>query len=47
MSAVPSIDRIYANAVDVVPREELERRLRSGAELRVYAELDPELSTTP
>jgi tyrosyl-tRNA synthetase len=41
MSAVPNTDRIYANAVDVVPRKELERRLRSGAELRVKLGIDP------
>jgi len=41
MNAVPNINRIYANAVDVVPREELERRLRSGTELRVKLGIDP------
>ncbi len=41
MSITPGTDRIYANAVDVVPREELERRLRSGAELRVKLGIDP------
>ena len=41
MSLVPNADRIYANAVDAVPREELERRLRSGAELRVKLGIDP------
>ncbi|PLS87567.1 MAG: tyrosine--tRNA ligase [Actinobacteria bacterium] len=32
---------MYANAVDVIPREELDRRLRSGAELRVKLGIDP------
>ncbi len=41
MSAVPNTDRIYANAVDIVPHKELERRLRSGAELRVKLGIDP------
>jgi tyrosyl-tRNA synthetase len=41
MNTVPNTDRIYANAVDVVPREELERRLRSGTELRVKLGIDP------
>ncbi len=41
MSTVSNIDRIYANAVDVVPREELERRLKSGVELRVKLGIDP------
>jgi tyrosyl-tRNA synthetase len=36
-----NIERIYRNAVDVVPREELDRRLRSGATLRVKLGLDP------
>src|ERR671920_460057 len=41
MNTVPNTDRIYANAVDVVPREELERRLRSGTQLRVKLGIDP------
>src|SRR5918998_1182081 len=41
MSTVPNTERIYTNAVDVVPREELERRLRSGTELRVKLGIDP------
>src|SRR4028119_1805707 len=41
MSATPKIDRIYANAVDVIPREELDRRLKSGASLRVKLGIDP------
>jgi len=41
MSLVPDADRIFANAVDIIPREELERRLESGAELRVKLGIDP------
>src|SRR3954470_22063002 len=41
MKTVANIDRIYANAVDVIPREELERRLQSGATLRVKLGIDP------
>src|ERR687884_1429779 len=44
MSIVSVTDRIYANAVDVVPREELERRLKSGARLRVKLGIDPTAS---
>jgi tyrosyl-tRNA synthetase len=33
--------RIYANAVDVIPRDELERRLRSDTVLRVKLGIDP------
>src|SRR3712207_906665 len=36
-----SADSIYTNAVDVIPREDLERRLRSGAPLRVKLGIDP------
>ena len=36
-----SADSIYANAVDVIPREELGRRLRSGGTLRVKLGIDP------
>ncbi len=32
---------IYANAVDVIPREELDRRLEGGATLRVKLGIDP------
>src|SRR3954466_7458892 len=38
---IPNTDQIYANAVDVIPREELERRLQSGATLRVKLGIDP------
>jgi tyrosyl-tRNA synthetase len=41
MRAVPDTDRIYANAVDVISREELDRRLRSGDTLRVKLGIDP------
>src|SRR5829696_5844707 len=41
MNLAPNIDRIYANVVDVIPREELERRLLSGASLRVKLGIDP------
>ncbi len=41
MSLVPDADRIFANAVDIIPREELERRLESGAELRIKLGIDP------
>src|SRR5918999_572871 len=36
-----SADSIYTNAVDVIPREELDRRLRSGATLRAKLGIDP------
>src|ERR671918_1762097 len=36
-----SVDSIYANAVDIIPREELNRRLKSGATLRVKLGIDP------
>ena len=35
------LNDIYRNAVDVIPREELDRRLRSGAVLRVKLGIDP------
>src|SRR5215213_8260247 len=41
MSAVSNTERIYANAVDVIPREEFERCLRSGETLRVKLGIDP------
>jgi tyrosyl-tRNA synthetase len=41
MSVTSKIDRIYANAVDVIPREELDRRLKSGVALRVKLGFDP------
>src|ERR687890_650413 len=36
-----SVDSIYTNAVDVIPHEELDRRLRSGTQLRVKLGIDP------
>jgi tyrosyl-tRNA synthetase len=41
MSVTSKIDRIYANVVDVIPREELDRRLKSGVALRVKLGFDP------
>ncbi len=40
-SLLNSTDSVYANAVDVIPREELDRRLKSGATLRVKLGIDP------
>ena len=36
-----SFERIFDNAVDAIPREELERRLQSGEPLRVKLGIDP------
>src|SRR5918998_6653926 len=36
-----SADSIYTNADDVIPREELDRRLKRGATLRVKLGIDP------
>jgi tyrosyl-tRNA synthetase len=36
-----SVDRIYENVVDVIPREELNSRLKSGERLRVKLGIDP------
>ncbi len=41
MTESPKLDRIYSNAVDVIPREELDRRLKSGATLRAKLGIDP------
>ncbi len=41
MSAGPDLEGIYRNAVDIIPREELDRRLRSGDTLRVKLGIDP------
>src|SRR5919205_1701486 len=41
MGTVSNTGRIYANVVDVIPREELERRLRSGTMLRAKLGIDP------
>ena len=41
MTDGPGLGGIYSNAVDVIPREALERRLRSGERLRVKLGIDP------
>jgi tyrosyl-tRNA synthetase len=41
MNTDNGLNAIYRNAVDVIPREELDRRLRSGAVLRVKLGIDP------
>ena len=41
MNTGNGLNEIYRNAVDVIPREELDRRLRSGAVLRVKLGIDP------
>jgi tyrosyl-tRNA synthetase len=41
MAADRSFEQIYRNAVDVIPHEELDRRLRSGEALRVKLGIDP------
>ena len=41
MKEAKRLGRIYANAVDAIPREELDRRLSSGERLRVKLGLDP------
>ncbi len=41
MNAGPDLERIYRNAVDIIPREELDRRLKSGDSLRVKLGIDP------
>ena len=41
MKADPDTQSIYRNAVDVIPREELDRRLASGDTLRVKLGIDP------
>ena len=38
---MPQLDRIFDNAVDVIPRDELRRRLESGRRLRVKLGFDP------
>src|SRR5215218_6975647 len=40
-SLLNSTDSIYANAVGIIPREELNRRLKSRATLRVKLGIDP------
>jgi tyrosyl-tRNA synthetase len=41
LNPAPNLDELYRNAVDVIPREELGRRLRSGETLRIKLGLDP------
>ena len=41
MATAPNIEQIYHNAVDAIPRDELDRRLRSGEHLRVKLGIDP------
>src|SRR5918912_2057101 len=41
MNSLLNVENIYANTVDVIPREELDRRLKSGATLRVKLGIDP------
>ena len=41
MAAAPDVEQIYRNAVDIIPREELDCRLRSGDPLRVKLGIDP------
>jgi tyrosyl-tRNA synthetase len=41
MSDASGFERIYRNAVDVIPWEELDSRLRSGEHLRVKLGIDP------
>ena len=41
MNSGTDLERIYRNAVDIIPREELDRRLRSGESLRVKLGIDP------
>ncbi|TCJ16731.1 tyrosine--tRNA ligase [Rubrobacter taiwanensis] len=41
METERNLNSIYRNAVDVIPREELDRRLRSGETLRVKLGIDP------
>ena len=41
MNADSDLERIYRKAVDVIPREDLDRRLKSGEHLRVKLGIDP------
>jgi tyrosyl-tRNA synthetase len=41
MATDANVERIYRNAVDVIPRDELDRRLSSGEGLRVKLGIDP------
>jgi tyrosyl-tRNA synthetase len=44
MNSEPDLRRLFGNAVDVVPEDELGRRLRSGERLRVKLGIDPTAS---
>jgi tyrosyl-tRNA synthetase len=41
MNAGLDLERVYRNAVDVIPPEDLDRRLTSGGQLRVKLGIDP------
>ncbi len=41
MTDGPNVESIYRSAVDVIPREELDRRLKSGRPLRAKLGIDP------
>ncbi len=41
MAPAPDVEQIYRNAVDIIPRGELDCRLRSGNTLRVKLGIDP------
>jgi len=41
MATDANLERIYRNAVDIIPRDELDRRLRSGETLRIKLGIDP------
>src|ERR687893_1087945 len=41
MKTHPNLQSVYRNAVDVIPHEELDRRLTSGGTLRVKLGIDP------
>lgn len=41
METQPRLEPVYRNAVDIVPREELDMRLKSGRSLRVKLGIDP------
>jgi tyrosyl-tRNA synthetase len=41
MASDANVERIYRNAVDVIPRDELDRRLSRGESLRVKLGIDP------
>ncbi len=41
MNADPNLEPIYRDAVDVIPRDELDRRLKEGSPLRAKLGIDP------